>query len=398
MFDEILKLKRPRQLTADVIRVIDETVRIAIDGAEQKNKGLRLAAAFDLLASIEYYHSVAHRGWTYCPENHPKMIYPYTNTCPRCIANKKFKFTKANKPESGQIGMVTSELLCQMLELVFAKKGRHIDVYKASEPIDAIVYDRDAEKLIIAEVKSAPMMTIPLSVHCEKLTDTVDGELVYAGHTVIDNPLMKKSDIGMYFPMVGDLPEYIVPLELDWTVEKPFYKALSFLLSRDDSFFERYYPYWEIAYNAYAIKDRKCSLFWLTNGCGQPVPRPTDWPARRGTGYESVSDGKTSVGMDRTDDIKKAIYQVLKLGTEYKPYDENIKTAIISNIHAVRHYDEYLLTVRDVIWALDHTHSVKKMDQLNYDTPVYNLFDGILSFTRSDIRDAWIKDIFDFGG
>ena len=138
-------------------------------------------------------------------------------------------------------------------------------------------------------------------------------------------------------------------------------------------------------------------MFWLTNGCGQPVPRPADWPARRGTGYESVSDAKTSVGMDRTDDIKKAIYQVLKLGSEYKPNDENIKTAIISNIHAVRHYDEYLLTVRDVIWALDHTRSVKIASQLDPDTPIYNLFDGILSFTQSDIRDEWIKEVFRFG-
>ncbi|MBQ9394404.1 MAG: hypothetical protein IJU23_02665, partial [Proteobacteria bacterium] len=117
-----------------------------------------------------------------------------------------------------------------------------------------------------------------------------------------------------------------------------------------------------------------------------------------GTGYESISDAKTSVGMDRTDDIKKAIYQVLKLGSEYKPNDANVKTAIISNIHAVRHYDEYLLSVRDVIWALDKTRSVTRARQLDPDTPIYNLFDGVLSFTHSDIRDAWIASIFDFGG
>lgn len=136
----------------------------------------------------------------------------------------------------------------------------------------------------------------------------------------------------------------------------------------------------------------------MTNGCGQPVPRPDDWPRRRGSGYESVSDGKTSVGMDRTDDIKKAIYQVLKLGSEYKLDNDNIKTAIISNIHAVRHYDEYLLTLRDVIWTLDSTHVAKRAIQLDPDTPMYNLFDGILSFTYSDIRDEWIEEIFNFGG
>ena len=42
--------------------------------------------------------------------------------------------------------------------------------------------------------------------------------------------------------------------------------------------------------------------------------------------------------MDRTDDIKKGIYQVLKLGSEGKPQSTkwNYKVGIISNIHPVR--------------------------------------------------------------
>ena len=168
-------------------------------------------------------------------------------------------------------------------------------------------------------------------------------------------------------------------------------------MNKETGFFDIYYKYWEKAFVAYSNKDKNISLFWLTNGCGQPDERrPMDWPNRRGKGFESVSDGKTSVGMDRTDDIKKAIYQVLKLGSKYKPNDSNIKTAVISNIHAVRHYDEYLFTVRDVIWTLNSSHSIIKAGQLDPETPIYNLFDGILSFTKSDIRDSWMKDLFDF--
>lgn len=397
MFEEILNLKRPCQLPQTVLSTIEKTINIAIDGANHQNKGFRLAAAFDLLASIEYYHSVTNRGWTYCPESQPKLLYPYTNTCPRCIANGVFSFTKANKPESGQIGIVTTELLCTMLDLIFKKKGHNIEVYKASEPIDAIIYDKDKSKLLIAEIKSAPMMAIPLVIECERMTESIDGEIIYTEHSTVDNPAVKKSDIGMFLPKVSNMPEKIVSLTIDWNKPKPFYSALNTLYMRDNSFFDRFYRYWKIAYDAYANKDKDCALFWLTNGCGQPVPRPNDWPARKGTGYESVSDAKTSVGMDRTDDIKKAIYQVLKLGAEYKPNDESIKTAIISNIHAVRHYGEYLLSVRDVIWSLDKSCSVTRAQQLDPNTPIYNLFDGILSFTRSEIRDAWIADIFDFG-
>lgn len=394
MFENILALKRDSELDKSVEEVIDQTVDIALNA--KKERGLRLAAAFDLLAATEYYHSVANRGWTYCTDDPQMLIYPYTNTCPRCIGNKRFRYTQANKPESGQIGMVTSELLCRMLQTVFRRNGRNIEVSRASEPIDAIIYDKGEEKLIIAEVKSAPMMTIPLATYCERLTETIDGELVYTGHSVVDNPLLKKSEIGLYFPKNDTLSEKFVPLDVDWSLDKPFYHAIRKLEDTDSGFFDRYFSYWKNAYNAYANKDRDNSLFWLTNGCGQPVPRPNDWPKRRGTGYESVSDGKTSVGMDRTDDIKKAIYQVLKLGSEYKPKNPNVKTAIISNIHAVRHYDEYLLTVRDVIWALDHTRSVTSAAQLDPDTPIYNLFDGILSFTQADIRDPWIKEIYDF--
>lgn len=101
--------------------------------------------------------------------------------------------------------------------------------------------------------------------------------------------------------------------------------------------------------------------------------------------------------MDRTDDIKKAIYQVLKLGSEYKPNDDRVKTGIISNIHAVRHYDEYLESVRDIIWAIDHTRKIERADQISADMPIYNLFDGIIAFTRSDVRDEWIKEVFNFG-
>lgn len=45
--------------------------------------------------------------------------------------------------------------------------------------------------------------------------------------------------------------------------------------------------------------------------------------------------------MDRTDDIKKGIYQVIKMGTLFKD-QPNIKTAIISNLPAYRHREEYV--------------------------------------------------------
>ncbi len=45
--------------------------------------------------------------------------------------------------------------------------------------------------------------------------------------------------------------------------------------------------------------------------------------------------------MDRTDDIKKAIYQSFKISTNLKD-DPSIKTAIVSNLPAYRHGREYV--------------------------------------------------------
>ena len=397
MFEEILRLKRQRQLDSRITNIINKAINIALENSLPAMRGLRLAAIFDLLASIEYYNSATNRGWIYCPEEPPLLLYPYTNICPRCLGKHVFKFAKANKPESGKIGTVTSEILCYMLEALFRKFNRNVEVFKASEPIDAVIYDRDANKIIVAEVKSAPMMTLPLAVYSDRITESIDGELVYiTDHSVADNPMFRRSQFYIYMPQVNEMPECLIPLQLDWDDPKPFWRALEVLTQNPTDFFEKFFAYWEIAYSAYSQKDKSIPSFWLTNGCGQPHPRPLDWPNRRGSGYESVSDAKTSVGMDRTDDIKKAIYQVLKLGSEYKPHNNRIKTAIVSNIHAVRHYDEYLLTVRDIIWAIGDTQNITLARELSPETPIYNLFDGILSFTRSEIRDEWISSLFNF--
>lgn len=115
------------------------------------------------------------------------------------------------------------------------------------------------------------------------------------------------------------------------------------LIESTPSFLKTYFQFWQSALKSYGQRDQR-DIFWLTNACGQPNPRPEDWPRRTGaSGYESISDSKTSVGMDRTDDLKKATYQVLKIGAEGKPNNRfTYKVGLVSNIHAVRHFDAYI--------------------------------------------------------
>jgi hypothetical protein len=369
--------------------------------------GLSLAAAFDLLVSAEYYRNLTHRGWCYCPE-HQALIFPYTNTCPACVLAGTFHYHRSNKPESAKIGTATSRLLCVFLDRLFAKTSKHFKICKGSEPIDILIHDEQENILLLAEVKAAPLMTLPLLVHSEeKLTDLVDGEIVELPHSAVDHTGLSASNLNLLLPIYQEGIWSCKLIELP-TKDEPLtsthwaYTQLTNVFAANPELFEVYLDSWIRAFEAYQAayhqKDRTSHIFWLTNACGQPKPRPTDWPARPGTGYESVSDGKTSVGMDRTDDIKKGIYQVLKLGAESKPVNKQyqIKTALISNIHAARHYEEYLASLQDVVWALDETGQAKKAGELDRETPVYNLFDGIISFTRNHPRDEWIRRSFEF--
>lgn len=100
--------------------------------------------------------------------------------------------------------------------------------------------------------------------------------------------------------------------------------------------------------------------------------------------------------MDRTDDIKKGIYQVLKLGAEGKQIetDWNYKVGIISNIHPARHFDYYLKPLKDIVWTEDKSGLAKFIKDLPDDQKVFNLFDGIVALTRTYSRDEWISRLF----
>lgn len=387
---------RPNNLPEEVRDIISQIIGVACSKMFTQALGIRLAALFDLFVSAQYYNGLANKGWTYCPHEPQMLLYSYTNICPRCLGRHEYVFTKSNKPESGQIGLATAEILCEMLVSYFRLKGRCIEIHKASEPIDVIVYEPSTELMIISEVKAAPLFTIPLSLPCEKITEEINGELVVAEHSMSDNPFLRQSQPLLFFPATNRNSEKQFKLCIDWDKPYPFFFAIKELCMADDEFLSFFFDFWEEAFDTYKDKVKSNPIFWLTNACGVPTPRPYNWPQRRTGGFETVSDSKTSVGMDRTDDIKKGIYQVLKLGAEYKPRYRNIKTALISNIHAVRHNDEYLKCIKDIIWTIDESREVRSWSEVNDDIPLYNLFDGIISFTESDMRDDEVTRLFSF--
>ena len=372
--------------------------------------GISIAAAFDLMVAAEYYTKTTNKGWFYCPvSDSPLLVYPYTNTCARCLLKGNFYFSRANKPSSGTIGTTTRRLLGVFLKQLFALNSRKLKIYNGIEPVDLIIYDETESAVLLAEVKAAPLTTLALAVPVELQTELGDdGTPVPRSHSATDNSFLTSSDLHIFLPNLEDQSWNYELISLGVKGNRSsstwVYEQIGRVFGEDDQLFNRYFQFWNIAYAAYNKKARGREalpepVYWLTNACGQPSPIPVHWPLRQDKkGYESVSDGKTSVGMDRTDDIKKAIYQVLKVAASQKPQQSNIavKTAILSNIHAVRHYDEYLLELQDIVWTPDETGQAKKAADLPPDQRLYNLFDGIITFTHSYIRDEWIEQNFTF--
>lgn len=379
------------------INLITKILTAVFDKSPAEKRPIALAAGFDLLLAAQYYASVGHTGWHYCgePIEKPYRFYPYTNTCPRCVLTGKFFHVKANKPSSGAIGAISRRLLLLYLQSLFHRTKNNIEIRIGTEPVDAIFIDNATVPITVlfAEIKAAPLVTLPLASVAQAMQLGVEGQLEGITHRESDFSNFFDSEIYILLPQfqhtdwhpqfysIGSKAE---ASDLYWS-----YRGIGWLLD-DPNWFLEYLEFWTVALESYANRMR-IAPFWLTNGCGSPFPRPVAWS---GT---TVSDSKSSVGMDRTDDIKKATYQVLKLSAEGKPNaDYDYKTAIISNIHAIRHFEDYFAALKDIVWTREESGSAKYVRDLDPNLPIFNLFDGIIALTDIIDRDEWIKRTFNF--
>jgi hypothetical protein len=369
----------------------------------EKGIGLLFASSFDLLIAAQYYSTLPHKGWFYCPTGIPRLFFHYTNCCPRDVLSNQFYFNPSAKPSSGRIGAATSRLLLVFYKTIFKKLGLKEEILRGTEPVDAVIVNRHERKVLFAEIKASPLLTIPLSVKSQRLTEEVTNKIVHSGHASVDNTVLFETDLEIFVPKK----------ERDFWIERYYpigkkrnagdygwgYRGFVGLLKNNPDFFREYFAFWNECLKSYYPKSHE-SVFWLTNACGAPNNLPSGWATRReGEGYETISDTKTSVGMDRTDDIKKGVYQVLKLGSIGKPIASkwDYKVGLVSNIHAARHFDEYLGSLKDIIWTLDSSGKAKKISDLPSEQAVYNLFDGIIALTVTISRDDWINSIFSYG-
>lgn len=352
----------------------------------------RLAAAFDLIVASKFYQYVEPEGWLWCGVS-GKDFYPILNVCPHCVLDNQFVHTQGHKPGSGQIGPTTALALREIIAAYFYLTGKSdCFVYRASEPIDLAVVDRKNKILFIAEVKAAPLFTPPL-VRRHATASMQTQRAMPLKHSLGVARGLHKAEVGLYIPgLEGPFEIFLAPGTVGQAM--PLDQPLAAVVERDPAIANRFFRTWRLMWRSYRNKDSTTPLYWFCGACGRPSNPGEGWPRQaNGRPKGTISDGKTSVGIDRTDDIKKATFQALKLGVENRRGDPSpwrLLIGLASNLHASRHYDGYLRPYEDLIWGW--------ADAAENDRDLYNLFDGIVSFTRSHMRDKWLANTIDWHG
>lgn len=362
---------------------LDLTEKLVVD-YPHLSRGHCLAAFFDLLVAEEYYKIASAAGWWACPETQ-SYYYNYTNICPGCLVAGKFTHRPGKKPSSATIGRVVAETLRTFIAVHIRRLNKDYELLKAYEPMDLVIVSKEEKRIFAGEIKAAPLLTLPLVIKSpSRIQAHKQVDLADRNSAMILIP--EASPSGSYNPFAVFAEGGVWPQLTANAVEAA-----------------RYVEFWTDALRHYGKSEdadlKNHSARWLSNGCGAPgiTTAGPHWPGR-GSGLESVSDGKTSVGMDRTDDLKKAVYQLLRIGVELREgrSDYRLHTGIISNIHPVRH-SEYIYPMLDVVWGHGTRPGSLPVGQTN-EPPAppehFFLIDGLIALTEQKIQDPWVKKAF----
>jgi len=345
------------------------------------NGSAHLAFAFDFLMSLAYVDTVPNLQKYFV--HYDELPEPYCihlgfiNLCtPLYIQNNAWHYQKAAKPQSGAIGKLTSEVILRFIEILFPNLKK-VRVLGGVGTADAILTHTDG-RVILCEVKASPLTTFPFLFSAPSKKGGTS--LAKLSRTQV-----QRLDSALYLHC-NDLISLGKPKEDLW----PFASAIPFITDPNNSIIvDRYVKIWQQIKTAYLEKNRNSQYYYVANASGHPPKLAKDafgWPAK-----ESISDSKTSVGMDRTDDIKKGIYQTFKLGIEANRdlENHNIRTALISNLPAYRHGKDYVEPFYNIYWGFESSFErigssqIYKCEKANLKRP----FDYIIALDDAFLRD-----------
>jgi hypothetical protein len=349
--------------------------------------GIALAALFDLCVSLEYAKLVTDTDWVYCPASQqhkePLLLYPYVKACPRCAASGQVVPIESHKPGSDTIGRIAAKTLGVLLIALSKRTGSAWQVRQSKRQIfdtDMLLFTR--ETLALCEVKASPLVAFPIVAPLERelrRRGREGDQQPIARHRKTDLPLAKAGEVSLYVPHIGRQYNLGSPTRADY----PIHEFLT-RYAHDARAVLDIVKGWRQLYEGYERKwqqDGDNRLRWLTFGCGG-----------------QVDDSKNSPGIDRTDDIKKGIYQMLKLGEHFASRCTKgaIKVVLLANVHAVRHHTDYLSGLEDVIWTRENL--LLEMDEPDWRKvrvdDLIQLYDAAITFTKPHFRDSKLSEVF----
>lgn len=331
---------------------------------------------FDIVMSCAYIDATVgiEKNLEICPNinNQYNAHLGFINLCSPCYESSQiWQYQKAVKPQSGALGKLSSEVL---LKFIYKLSSDWEDVIciGGTGYADAALLHKNGS-LILAEVKSAPLLTYPFVFKIPNKLNLQKHQKV-----TLTNSQLKICPSALY---IHD--KQIIPLGEVGSAGWPFRSLINFLVDiKNESFVKKAVATWKEARLAYSEKNKSNPFYYLANASGSPplIAKSRDnWPSS-----QVISDSKTSAGMDRTDDIKKAVYQTLKIGITVADY-KNVKTAIISNLPAIRHGVEYVTPFVDVWWGRKDNF-IKKQDFYEIDSRnLRYLFDYIITLENLNL-------------
>ena len=340
--------------------------------------GITLGAIFDWCISLLYAEKTANTGWLYCP-NAQMGFYPYIKSCPHCGRVEQTEIS-VHKPPSDTIGRYTTLCLGAILSEVcrVCQNGFEVRILPTSRgDVDMLIFD--ATTVVLCEVKSSPLYLLPLCVRYQRPLETSEGDelATVAAHAVITVDNLESRALYLY--LVDGDP---IPVRL---VRGDSARYLSVEDSRNPERLREVLNAvrntWAQMYAGYASRWRENGqLRWFTCGCGLPV-----------------DDTKNAPGLDRTDDIKKGVYQMLKVAEKYGRgcRERRVRVALLSNMHPVAHYDEYLKGFEDALWTRESDIQGRTGQTVSVDSDnLFPFYDMLFTLTQSWFRDERLKQAF----
>ncbi|MBD1945777.1 hypothetical protein H6F78_03060 [Coleofasciculus sp. FACHB-64] len=349
---------------------------------------------FDLLVTAEYAkRMLADAGWTYCRGNeYPEgsaLYFPFLKACPRCSVHQgKRQPVKSNKPGSDSIGAIAGNatllLLCKILEYTRPTAQIRKSTDRRGD-VDLVISDDDI--FILAEIKSSPLVVYPLEILLTSpMTEVKNGITQQLRDHSPATSRVEREDISLYIAHKNKRIRLGTRSEDNWA----YSELINYVSDKRNVAF--LIEAWSELQDVYRAKGRDSNgridnRKWITYGCGG-----------------GVDDSKNAPGIDRTDDIKKGTYQVLKLGAYYKEKapEKNISTILVANFFAYHTNTRYLEEIQDVLWTkpkyeihLKDTPYETEMRGFRKDA-VFNLYDAIICFTEAIFYNEKIEEIFSY--